>query len=358
MLSFLKTLAVWPVVSLSLYARIPGQEIKPISILNGHPSVVHCIAVSPEGKSLASGDRDGFVVCWDFLTKQPIWTVKAHNDNGNGYAQVLSVAFSPNGKILASGGWDCTARLWDAVSGDPKLTFPHENLVYSVAFSPNGKTLASGEHRTGAIHLWDVATGESMAVLPGGKGSVSSVAFSPDGKALASGGYTVARDGGGVVRLWNLSSHTLELEIPAQPLNKLAISPDGQQVAGTGYMKRPGSNQIDGLVRFWDTRKGDLRRTWTVVGDGKTCVGPVAFSPDGRLVAGGGMIGEQARERKPGEIYLWDVESNRLVWKQACHEDDVTCLAFTVDGKTLVSGGRDKAVKVWEITEQMRHPTR
>ena len=98
---------------------------------------------------------------------------------------------------------------------------------------------------------------------------------------------------------------------------------------------------------FWDTRTGKLQRTWFVVGDGKTSVSPVAFSPDGRLVAGGSRMGEQVQQRKPGEIYLWDIESNRLVWRQIGHDDDVTCVAFTPDGKTLISGGRDHAVKLW-----------
>ncbi|MFI5456023.1 MAG: WD40 repeat domain-containing protein [Isosphaerales bacterium] len=341
--------AFWPLVILSLCAQAPGQEIQPRSILNGHTSFVYCVAVNPKLKSLASGARDGVVICWDVGMARPKWTAQAHKDNGNGYTQVLSVAYSPDGKTLASGGWDCTVRLWDAASGDQKLTLPHENLVYSVAFSPDGKALASGEHQTGVIHLWDVGTGKSTGDLAGGSGSVRSVAFSPDGKALASGGYVVRQDGGGVVRLWDLSTRTLKLEIPAQPLGTVALSPDGQLVAGAGYKRRAGGQKIDGLVRLWDTRTGELHRTWTVVGDGRTSVGPVAFSPDGRLLAGGGMVGERARERKPGEIYLWNIEANRLVWRKPCHDDDVTCLAFTAHGKTLVSGGRDMAVKLWEI---------
>jgi WD40 repeat protein len=355
-----RSLAMWPVVVLSLCARAPGQEINPRSIFTAHTSSVYCVAVSPNGKSLASGARDGVVVCWDLGTERPRWTAAAHQNIANGFRKVLSVAFSPDGKILASGDWDCTVRLWDAASGEPKLTFPHENLVYSVTFSPDGKTLASGEHHTGAIHLWDVATGKSNGVLASGRGSVSSVAFSPDGKTLASGGYVVRRDGGGVVRLWDLSRLILEREIPAQPTYRVALSPDGRQVAATGYKRRAGGNQnqIDGLVRFWDTRTGELQRTWTVIGDGQTSVGPVAFSPDGRLLAGGGVVGERARQRKPGEIYLWDVESNRLVWRETCHDDDVTCLAFTADGKTLASGGRDNAITLWEVTERMKRPPR
>jgi WD40 repeat protein len=350
--------AAWLVVILCYCMPAPGQEIWPRLILNVHTSSVYCVAVSRDAKSLASGARDGLIICWDAGTARPKWTAKAHNDKGNGYTQVLSVAFSPDGKTLASGGWDCTVRFWDAASGDLKLTLPHENLVNSIAFSPDGKTLASGEHQTGAIHLWDIAAGKSAGVLASGRGSVSSVAFSPDGKALASGCYIVRRNGGGVVRLWDVSRQALTLEISAQPTRMVAFSPDGRLVAGSGYKRRGDGQQIDGLVRLWDTRTGDLKRTWTVVGDGHTSVGPVAFSPDGRLVAGGATGGERARERKAGEIYLWDIESNRLVWRESCHDDDVTCLALTADGKTLVSGGPDKAVKLWEITEQMRRPSR
>jgi WD40 repeat protein len=356
-LSKMTLLAAWPVVFLSLSAQAPGQDIQPRSVLNAHTSSVYCVAVSPDGKSLASGARDGVVICWNVGTERPNWTAKAHTDNGNGYTQVLSLAFSVDGKTLASGGWDCAVRLWDATSGDLKLTLRHENLVYSVAFSPDGKTLASGEHQTGAIHLWDLETGKSKSVLASGIGSVSSVAFSPDGSALASGGYVVRQNGGGVVRIWNPSRGALELEIPAQPMHKVALSPDGRQVVGAGYKKRAGGQKIDGLVRLWDARTGNLQQTWTVIGNGEMSVGPVAFSPDGRFVAGGGMVGEHAHKRKQGEIYLWDVESNRLVWRQSCHDDDVTCLAITADGKTLVSGGRDMSVKLWDLTELTRRPS-
>jgi GNAT superfamily N-acetyltransferase len=114
-------------------------------MLRGPQSSVYCLTVSADGKSLVSGTRDGRVVRWDVGEGLPLWSRRAHGDDANGFAQVLSVAFSPDGKTLASGGWDRAVRLWDAANGALKRTLPHEDLVYSVAFSPDGRTLASGE---------------------------------------------------------------------------------------------------------------------------------------------------------------------------------------------------------------------
>ena len=159
------TSLAWSLLILPLCARSPAQDLQPRSIFNGHTSFVYCVAVSPDGKALASGARDGSVICWDAAAARPKWTAEAHRDNGNGYTQVSSVAFSPDGKTLASGGWDKAVRFWDAATGELRLTLPHVGLVYSVAFSPDGKTLASGEHGTGIIRLWDAKTGKSTGIL-------------------------------------------------------------------------------------------------------------------------------------------------------------------------------------------------
>jgi WD40 repeat protein len=338
-------LAVWPIVILAFGAPAPGQEVRLRRILRGPQSPVYCVAVSPDGKSVAGGTRGGHVVCWDVDTGRPEWSRHAHEDCGTGFTQVLSIAFSPDGKTLASGGWDRAVRLWGASSGAPRRTLPHGNLVYAVAFSPDGKTLASGVHQPGAIHLWEVATGQSAGVLAtGGRvgRSVWSLAFAPDGKSLACGA-------GGVVQLWEVSRRVPTLEVPTPSAWHIAFSPDGRLVAGTGQRVRANGPEVDGLVRLWDARAGELRHTWTVVGDGRCGTGPVAFSPDGRLIAVGDEAGERQKGRKNGRVHLLDVESGRSVWSQSCHDDDVTGLAFTPDGRTLVSGSRDQTIKLWEI---------
>ncbi|GBC77118.1 Microbial collagenase [bacterium HR08] len=112
---------------------------------------------------------------------------------------VISVALSPDGKLLASGSDDQTVRLWEVATGNLVRTLSgHTDWVRSVAFSPDGKLLASGS-RDRTVRLWEVATGNLVRTLSGHTDSVNSVAFSPDGKLLASGSDDRT------IRLWNLA---------------------------------------------------------------------------------------------------------------------------------------------------------
>jgi WD40 repeat protein len=174
-----------------------GQETL---ALEGHTNNVKCVAVSPDGTRLASGDGSrsgpsrlearpvpGVVKVWDAQTGREILSLPGHA------CCVLRVVFSPDGKRLASASEDLMVKVWDAQTGRELLSLtPKERQVgtvpaASVAFSPDGKRLA-GLTGDPAVKVWDAESGQELLSLQGG---ARGVAFSPDGKRLASVGLGV-----------------------------------------------------------------------------------------------------------------------------------------------------------------------
>jgi WD40 repeat protein len=126
-----------------------------ITTLTGHSNAVNGVAFSPDGRTLATGSRDGTARLWDVATYQPLATLTGHIAK---IAEVTAVAFSPDGRTLATASADHTVKLWDVASHQPLATLTgHTNNVTAVAFSPDGRMLATGsaDH---TIRWWNLDT--------------------------------------------------------------------------------------------------------------------------------------------------------------------------------------------------------
>ncbi len=232
---------------------------------------VRAMALSPDGATLASGSASGQVQLFDLEGNRVVATLPGHTQ------AVRSLAFSLDGTVLASGGQD-GIRLWDVEARTSTATLP--GTVTSVAFSPDGATLASGSG--GGVRLWDVETEAEIATYRHGSGGwgpgVNSVAFSPDGTLVASGGDDTT------VRLWEVATgdNVAVLEGHGEPVRSVAFSTDGTMLA---------SGDRGLTVLLWDPVSGELLAD--LRGEGRE-VNAVAFSPDGRTLAAGtedGKIG-------------------------------------------------------------------
>jgi serine/threonine protein kinase len=215
---------------------------------------------------------------WYFLKGRchPLHAVWRGHQNG-----VSAVAVSPDGKTVASGSNDPMIRLWDVANGQARtIVHGHPDWIMSLSFSPDGQTLASSSQNTGHDHatakLWEVATARERSSLPLPKGTPDEgyvdVAFAPDGQ-------TVAVVGPKGFYFYDVAAGKVRSFFPAsdgEPVRCLAFAPDGKTlVTGTG----------SGPVLLWDVATGQQR---LALQGHRNSVNGVTFSPDGRLLASGG----------------------------------------------------------------------
>lgn len=114
-------------------------------------SIVRSLAVSPDGRLLATGDFNSTVTLWDITNRYQIGQrLIAHN------GPILSLAFSPDGSLLVSTSVDDTVALWDVATGQViGRLFGHGANVMSVVFGENGNSLITGD-ANGQILVWDI----------------------------------------------------------------------------------------------------------------------------------------------------------------------------------------------------------
>lgn len=256
----------------------------------------YALAFLPDGNLVAAGGRpgqEGDVRIYNINGGTPkvengVATLDGVNDKAVMLKQfldaedsVLCLAVSADGKKIASGGCDRLVNVWDISGGiaNPKQETPIENhadWVFGVAFSPDGKQLLSCS-RDKTAKVWDLTTKESVVTFPGHQNTVYGVAVQSDGKA----GISVGEDS--QLRSWASSGDGKQIRAGAghgKLIYKVVANPKQKLLA---------TCSADMTVRIWNVDTFAAVRTLSGHTD---WVYAVAFSPDGNLVASGSFNGE------------------------------------------------------------------
>jgi WD40 repeat protein len=220
-----------------------------------------------------------------------MWNLKSGKQIGeewrNGEIKVESKALSPNGKKAVSG----------------KQTWRDEgSKTWTIALSPDGKQVASGS-QDGAVRLWDIDTCKVITKWTGHTKKVTSICWSRDGQRVLSGS-----EDDGTARQWVVES---------EETRNMA---NGETILAS---IKTGHNQV-----------------WAVV-----------YSPDMSLIATAGQDGTWTGKPMECSIQIWDAKTGKLVATLIGHTGEVRCLAWTKDGKTLISGSYDYSIRTWNATK-------
>jgi WD40 repeat protein len=232
-------------------------------------------------------------------------------------SSVDAAAVSADGKWLVTGGGDGTARLWEMASGLVVRVFRgHTDSVTSVALSPNGKWLATASHDR-TVRLWDLAKGTEVRSFTGHTQTVRSVRFSPTSDWLVSAGG----GGSGVktanIRMWSLTGDK-EVQVHSESVATIAISGEGKWLA-TGDLD-------DSVVRLRDMKTGEEKKVFK--GHGRP-IQSVAFSANGKYLVSG-SADHTAR--------LWDLDNGKEIQLFKGHAGSVNAVA--IFGKWVVNRQR------------------
>ena len=313
------------------------------------------MALSPDGKHLASVEYPDGVRLWDVATGRELrrWhqaDIEAHE----------GPRFSPDGRFLATklrrvdlaaGKLDRSINLWEiaATSERRRLLRGEWHEIWTFAFSRDGRSLTTvnvDEQRPqgpdkGSIRVFDLDTLRETRRMPVEVVNSGLVAFSPDGKLLAAAGSDQ------FIHLHDLATgqehgHRLELEpaspeIPLPPWGFfcLAFSPDGSILA-TGEFKQQAGLIPEASIRVWDVAQGRALRRIPVP---QQWVRSMSFSPDGKTLA---SCSTEAGLR------LWDVASGREVMPLPGHRSAIRTLVVSPADGTVVTGGQDGTIRHWD----------
>jgi WD40 repeat protein len=288
---------------------------------------------------MASGTRGDRVAIatitnWDIASGK-----RTEDDVGLGPGDLTNLALGPDGKMLAAvkrieleAAPTSTLRIWEGAT-DQFVEAPPEksgDVLFCSGFSPDGQRLAVGRKRGDRceITVWSLSGPHRESVLKMEHSDhLHVVEFSPDGKSIAVGGRRKSR---GFVDVWDSDSAATPLAVLVQldDVFDLDISPDGKTLAAAGYVRDHGAVALSHLDRIV-LESPDLH-------GGQGDIVSVAFSPNGKSIAGGGTL-DPSDER--GAVFLWDLQPQKpLARSNSLGGYEVDALAASPDGRSLAVG--------------------
>jgi WD40 repeat protein len=343
-----------------------------------------CGRIAPDGKRAVLWD-------WDHGTALHLFDLDTGKEQAVAVGHlkpIYDVAAQPGGKLILSNSTDSTIRLWDPATSREKRRWRSEDTWHPSAFTPDGKALVFGDYEgKSCLRIVELDTGKQLRRLDTKR--TRHIALSGDGKVLLAAEFER-------IEVWDFVNGKRVRELEEVPETQLAplkpssrgpwlsyevgslnVSPDGRLAVATfsrgveessvylwdtttgkripGWprekgFKRPINFSSDGklwaVVKpskgeeklvLWDLSRQEIVKQFPIPESG---CGRVAFSRDGKLVA--------LSEEYGDIVHVLDFGSTKEIARFRPH-DALTSMAFSDDGSTLITGGEDTTILVWDL---------
>jgi len=321
---------VLPEADAVLRRAAPAVAIDTTSVVG---TSVTGVAMSSDGTAVAFAGEDGVAV-WDLRTGSRSLAVRS-TETCDGYEcpHVFFVDLSEGGSILAGADGEGQVHVWNVGAAreiltvsNPYVTPPYfgPDVASWPALSPDGRFLATGE-LDDTVQMWDIPTRQRLWSLRDLAQPIA-LTFSPDASHLYFG-PGAARTGHGP-SIVDVESGRAEILLTDGTVagGGTSFSADGSRVA----FAHEGPNSVD--LEVWDVSSK------VQVSDTTTGFGPLALSPDGRVVA----------TSDGPALHLLDADSLDRLRTIEGHSASITDIKFSPDGRTILTTSLDGTARVWE----------
>ncbi|EKX48047.1 hypothetical protein GUITHDRAFT_68900 [Guillardia theta CCMP2712] len=312
--------------TLKAWSAITGEFLRD---LGEHEKAIHVLASSPWGETFASGSEDGVVKVWSISSASEIATVVPFRLG----VSSIDVAFYNNSMLLATAGGDAV-KLWRLPTLDKRGgLYGHKKRVSAVRFCPSAPVAATGSWDS-SVMVWAQSSPLvwlNVQVLSGHSDMVRSLAWSPQGSTL------VSASSDKTVKIWKGS------EAPEVSEWRLAATIDGHTDAVTDVKFHPQGQTVltcsrDSKVKLFDTNVPF--ETSPVVSHSL----PVLLA----AVCGKKQVAVTVSEDQ--EVKVWEYTTGTfLVSQSSSHSSGISAIALSSDGRFVLTGGRDGAIRRREI---------